>query len=65
MQYGGACRCSDSYGSKGEDADGCTMDCLQGSDYNQLNFSNELIKNMVAFRYGGPKFPFVILKIFV
>ena len=29
MQYGGACRCSDTYGSKGEDADGCDMICFQ------------------------------------
>lgn len=45
MQYGGACRCSDNYGSKGEDADGCTMDCLQGSDHNKFNFFKKLIKN--------------------
>ena len=32
MMYGGACRCSNSYGSKGEDPNGCTMDCLQGTD---------------------------------
>ena len=44
MQYGGACRCSDSYGSKGEDADGCTMDCLQGPDDKKFIFFTELIK---------------------
>ena len=32
MMYGGACRCSNSYGSKGEDPNGCTMDCFQGTD---------------------------------
>ena len=34
MMYGGACRCSNSYGSKGEDPNGCTMDCFQGTDNN-------------------------------
>ena len=38
MMFGGACRCSNSYGSKGEDPNGCTMDCLQGTDYTQFSF---------------------------
>ena len=38
MQYGGACRCSNSYGSKGEDADGCTMKCFQGTDDTRFSF---------------------------
>ena len=42
MMYGGACRCSNTYGSKGEDPNGCTMDCLQGTDNKQLpNFNLE------------------------
>ena len=44
MQYGGACRCSDSYGSKGEDADGCTMDCLQGPDDKKTQFFHGINK---------------------
>ena len=35
MMFGGACRCSNSYGSKGEDPNGCIMDCLQGTDYTE------------------------------
>ena len=41
MQFGGACRCSNTYGSKGEDADGCTIECRQGTDHNQFNFFSE------------------------
>ena len=41
MMYGGACRCSNSYGSKGEDPNGCTMDCFQGTDNAFLTSSFE------------------------
>ena len=34
MMYGGACRCSNTYGSKGE-GDGCTMNCFQGTADNK------------------------------
>ena len=42
MMYGGACRCSNSYGSKGEDPNGCTMDCFQGTDNAFFTSSFEL-----------------------
>ena len=32
LQYGGACRCSNTYGSKGEDAGTCEMACFQHPD---------------------------------
>ena len=48
MMYGGACRCSNSYGSKGEDPNGCTMDCFQGTDkvFCKINLTY-LLKNIL------------------
>ena len=33
MQFGGACRCSNTYGRFGEDEDGCDFDCIQETDH--------------------------------
>ena len=34
MENGGTCRCSQTYGSKGEDPNGCNINCLQGTNHN-------------------------------
>ena len=38
MENGGTCRCSHTYGSKGEDPYGCKINCLQGTNDNSTKF---------------------------